>query len=183
MLNGVIGSDTDMFVSHNELPIFVVQRIRFGFAFVGTCLPVRPSLGIFGMPRILVVDDEAIVRKTIQNWLEREGFEVVSTQDGREALSAVETSAIDLVIIDMFMPGIGGLEVIGALRERIPSVPIIAISGYMFGEPMPELIDTAEQDGVAYCLHKPFRPRHLMAAVESCLGISAQLSNNRAAGA
>jgi len=135
------------------------------------------------MPRILVVDDEAIVRKTIQCWLEREGFEVVSTQDGREALAAVGASAIDLVIIDMVMPGLGGLEVIGALRQRMPSVPIIAMSGYMFGEPMPELIDTAQQVGVAYCLHKPFRPRHLLAAVESCLGLSSQPANSRAAGA
>jgi CheY-like chemotaxis protein len=135
------------------------------------------------MPRILVVDDETIVRETIQSWLEREGFDVISAPDGHSALEAVGVSAIDLVIIDIFLPGMGGLEVIGALRKRMPSVPIIAISGYMFGEPMPALLDTTEQVGVAHCLHKPFRPRHLLAAVKSCLTVPGEPSASQAAGA
>jgi len=133
-----------------------------------------------------VVDDEAIVRKTIQSWLEREGFEVVCAKDGRDALSVIDATAIDLVVLDIFMPGMTGLEAIAALHQRAPSVPIIAISGYMFGDSAgeePDFLAMAAEIGVAYCLQKPFRPRHLLAAVESCLGESGKRSNDRAAGA
>ena len=138
------------------------------------------------MARILVVDDEAIVRKTIQSWLEREGFDVVCAKDGRDALAAIGASEIDVVVIDIFMPGMGGREAIRALRQRAPTVPIIAISGYMFGDTAgeePDFLAMATDIGVAYCLQKPFRPRHLLAAVEACLGKSGTRSNDRAAGA
>ena len=138
------------------------------------------------MARILVVDDEDIVRRTIQSWLEREGFEVVSAKDGRDALAAVSGSEIDVVVIDIFMPGMGGLEAITALHQRVPTVPIIAISGYMFGDSTgeePDFLAMAAEIGVAYCLQKPFRPRHLVAALEACLGKSGTRSNDRAAGA
>ena len=125
------------------------------------------------MKRILVVDDDGGVRSTLQVWLEREGFEVVIADDGASSITINESSRIDLVIIDIFMPGKGGLEAIDALHRSAPEVPIIAISGFMFSHSFgaaPDFLGMAAKVGVAYCLHKPFRPHQLMTVVEACLG-------------
>jgi CheY-like chemotaxis protein len=125
------------------------------------------------MKRILVVDDDGAVRSTLRVWLEREGFEVVIAADGSSSIAIIESSRIDLVIIDIFMPGMGGLETIEALHRSAPEVPIVAISGFMFSHSFgaaPDFLGMAAKVGVAYCLHKPFRPHQLMTVVEACLG-------------
>jgi CheY-like chemotaxis protein len=124
------------------------------------------------MSRILVVDDDKAVRTAIQTILEHSGFDVVVAEDGRSAVDAVQEGKFDVVIVDIFMPGMDGLETIRVFNKHAPEVPVIAISGFMFrdsGNPAPNFLSMATKLGAAYSLAKPFRPKDLLRAVECCL--------------
>jgi DNA-binding response OmpR family regulator len=136
------------------------------------------------MQRILVIDDDTSVRVAIKTLLEHEGFEVVAAEDGRAGLEALESTPFDLVVVDIFMPGMDGLETITALHRRVPGVPIIAMSGFMFRDssaPAPDFLSMAAKLGAASSLHKPFRPRELIAAVRACLDPAPRHTENRSA--
>ncbi len=85
------------------------------------------------MARILVVDDDTAVRAAIQIVLERDGHEVVAASSGRAGIAAVNESTFDVVICDIFMPDMDGIETIQEFHRRAPNVPVIAMSGFMFG--------------------------------------------------
>lgn len=124
------------------------------------------------MPRILVVDDDKAVRAAIQMLLEHEGYEVVVADDGRSGIAAIDEGDFDLVIVDIFMPGMDGLETIREFHARDPDVPVIAMSGFMFrdsGSPAPDFLNMAAKLGAARSLHKPFRPQELLRAVEAAI--------------
>lgn len=136
------------------------------------------------MQRILVIDDDKSVRAAIKTLLEHDGYDVVAAGDGRAGLEALANSAFDLVIVDIFMPGMDGLETIKAFHRRVPDVPIVAISGFMFRDtsaPAPDFLAMATKLGAAYALHKPFRPRELIAAVQACLGEPIRIPERRTA--
>jgi CheY-like chemotaxis protein len=123
--------------------------------------------------RILVVDDDRSVACSIAGLLEFEGFDAVIAEDGRAGLAAVETRAFDLVIVDVFMPGMDGLETIAALRRHRPGLPIIAISGFMprhLALSAGDALASAVELGASRALHKPFRRPDILAAVAACLG-------------
>jgi CheY-like chemotaxis protein len=122
------------------------------------------------MARILVIDDDALVGKAIRTMLEVSGHTVISADGGRAALPAIETFAFDLVMVDIIMPDINGLDVIKMLRDSAPKVPIIAMSGYTFhgGSTDLDFFQLAEKFGADRALQKPFRPRDLLEAVEAC---------------
>jgi CheY-like chemotaxis protein len=124
------------------------------------------------LPRILVVDDDPLVCSSIKAWLEIGGFEVVLAEGGLAGLSALERAVFDVMVVDIFMPGMNGFESIRAFHQRAPLVPIIAISGLMFRDhhaPAPDFLRMALNLGAAYCLRKPFKPTDLTAAIEHCL--------------
>jgi CheY-like chemotaxis protein len=81
------------------------------------------------MPRVLVIDDQPGVRATISLVLQAEGFEVMAVESGQLGLNEFHKSYFDLVIVDIFMPEMDGVKLIKALRARIPTQPIMAISG------------------------------------------------------
>jgi CheY-like chemotaxis protein len=124
------------------------------------------------VPRILVVDDDPQVCSSIRAWLEAGGFDVVLADGGLSGLSQLDRSVFDLMVVDIFMPGMNDFESIRAFHQRAPVVPIIAISGLMFRDhhtPAPDFLRMALNLGAAYCLRKPFKPTELMTAVEHCL--------------
>jgi CheY-like chemotaxis protein len=84
------------------------------------------------MARILVIDDQPSVSAAIRTLLEFEGHTVVVAECGHNAVSAIEAFAFDLVMVDIIMPGLDGLDTIKILRGSAPNVPIIAMSGYAF---------------------------------------------------
>jgi CheY-like chemotaxis protein len=125
------------------------------------------------MPRILVVDDDLSVRVATQTLLEREGYDVVVADSGRNGIEAITSASFDAVIVDIFMPGMDGLDTIKAFNRQAPGVPVIAMSGFMFrnsSAPAPDFLGMSTKLGAAYSLHKPFRPGELIKAIESCLG-------------
>ena len=81
------------------------------------------------MSRILVVDDEPVIVQMLQRFLERNGYEVATASDGAAGLAEHRSTAADLVITDILMPGKEGFETIRDLRKITPLVKIVAMSG------------------------------------------------------
>jgi DNA-binding NtrC family response regulator len=124
------------------------------------------------MHRILVIDDDRSVGAAIKMMLEHDGYEVLLAHDGRTGIASIEPGRFNVVIVDIFMPGMDGLETIRHIQYHAPLVPIIAISGFMFRGPSdstPNFLSMAAKLGAARSLQKPFRPRDLLDAVEGCL--------------
>jgi CheY-like chemotaxis protein/anti-sigma regulatory factor (Ser/Thr protein kinase) len=87
------------------------------------------GLGETDMPTVLVVDDSAVDRRIVRGLLERAGdFSVVDAADGQEALELVEGSVPDVVVTDLQMPRLDGFELVEALKENFPSVPVVLIT-------------------------------------------------------
>ncbi len=80
--------------------------------------------------RLLIVDDEESIRKSLLGALSDEGYEVFTAQDGNEALDLVETTRPHLILLDIWMPQMDGMEVLRRLREDFPEVAVIMISGH-----------------------------------------------------
>ena len=124
------------------------------------------------MARILVIDDDTAIRTVIKTVLERESFDVVVAEDGRSGIAALEGSRFDLILIDIFMPGMDGLESIRHLNKRAPDVPVVAMSGFQFRDSAkgaPDFLSMATKLGAASSIQKPFRARELVQVVTACL--------------
>jgi CheY-like chemotaxis protein len=120
------------------------------------------------MPRILVIDDQPDVRAMISIVLRINHFEIVEAASGDAGLKEFENSRFDLVIVDIFLQGTNGFDVISMMRERMPDLPIVAISGMTtldFLSESPEL-------SKVICLQKPFRPNQLVRAIEAAYRLS-----------
>jgi DNA-binding NtrC family response regulator len=115
--------------------------------------------------RILVVDDEDIVIKSCLRVLDGAGYQVEAVQDGREALRKVEEIPYDILILDIMMPGMDGLEVLRRVKETHPDVDVIMVTGL-------SQIDTAVQAmklGAFDYISKPFEPDELILVVQRAL--------------
>ena len=123
------------------------------------------------MPRVLVVDDDPMVCVAIEVCLKRWGFEVTVADGGEAVIRALESSGFDVMLIDVFMPHMRGFESIRMFHERMPDVPVIAMSGYAFAhaERAPDFLRMTLELGAACCLRKPFTPNALLASVNECL--------------
>ncbi|MEU9891403.1 response regulator transcription factor [Sphaerisporangium sp. NPDC051017] len=115
-------------------------------------------------PRILVVDDDPTVAEVIVKYLERDGHVVESVGDGAEALRRALANPPDLLVLDLMLPGMDGLQVCKKLRERWP-VPVIMLTA--LGEEIDRVVglETGADDYVT----KPFSPRELALRVQSVL--------------
>ena len=123
------------------------------------------------MAKILIVDDDSAVQTTIRLLLERAGHSVVGAGDGRKALAVFEGGDFDLLLLDIFMPGMDGPEIMRLVHQQRPLTPIIVISGNPMIEPGsgPDFLSMAGKLGAVRSLQKPFKPAALLAAVASCL--------------
>lgn len=122
---------------------------------------------------ILIVDDEESDRLLQQRILERHGHEVCTAADGVEALSSLGVKDIDLVITDLHMPVIHGLELISVLRDRSPRPTVVVVSGTG-----PDQLDIARAVGAQFTLTKPVYAEQLMAIVEQALASRAQAARS-----
>ncbi|GGK92362.1 DNA-binding response regulator [Sphaerisporangium melleum] len=115
-------------------------------------------------PRILVVDDDPMVAEVVVKYLERDGHRVDSVGNGAEALRRALSDPPDLVVLDLMLPGMDGLQVCKKLRERWP-VPVIMLTA--LGEEIDRVVglETGADDYVT----KPFSPRELALRVQSVL--------------
>ena len=125
------------------------------------------------MHRILIIEDDAAIRAAVELILDHEGYSVALAPDGDAGLDLLRSAAFDLVIVDIFMPGRGGLETIPLIREISPKLPVIATSGASArgsaSGSTDDVLGKAIEFGAACVIHKPFRPRDLLQAIEQCL--------------
>jgi CheY-like chemotaxis protein len=124
------------------------------------------------MARILIVDDDNAVRTTIKLLLERAGHSVVAASDGRLGLAQFEADEFDLMFLDIFMPGMDGIETMRLVHQQRPLVPIIVISGNPIMSDSGKMLDfltMATKLGAVSSLRKPFKPDALIEAVNQCL--------------
>ena len=116
------------------------------------------------MPTILVVDDEQLLVKGLKRSLEQEGYRVLTAHDGVEALQVFQSEAIDLVVLDVMLPGLGGLEVCARIR-REKETPIIMLTAK--GEDVDRIV-VLELGADDYVV-KPFNTRELVARIRAVL--------------
>jgi len=118
------------------------------------------------VPRILVVDDDATIRASIKLALESGGIETILAENGERALEIFGQSRCDGAIVDLMMPGMGGLETIVALREKSAELPIIVVSGSLTrGVGVPELLRAVTELKGVTSLAKPFKLSELLQTV------------------
>ena len=114
--------------------------------------------------KILVIDDEEEIRKTIRLQLEGTNFEIVEAEDGQKGIDVLGNENIlemDLIICDVRMPKINGIEAVAYFREEYPSIPVIVLTGY----PDVNLAVDFMKEGVVEYLVKPVEKDNLLAAV------------------
>jgi CheY-like chemotaxis protein len=120
------------------------------------------------MARILVVDDDALVRETIALALQEAKHATWAAGDGRQALHILDGTPVDLVVSDILMPDLDGIELVRAIRRRHPNLRVLCISGGG-REPDMDYLPLARKLGAQTVLHKPFTPKQLLEAVEAAL--------------
>jgi PAS domain S-box-containing protein len=160
-------------VSAYSDPKTVIEELEPPFALVEK--PYEPDLLVSKVrevlhsgrrpARVLVVDDDPAVRQFLCFLLEQQGYEVKQAGSGREAIALVKASPVDLLVTDLIMPEIEGLETIQTLRKLQPELLIIAISGYQDGR----FLSIASKLGSSATLSKPFTPREFLETVRSVL--------------
>lgn len=119
---------------------------------------------------VLVVDDEPALRRFVARILVEEGYVVLEAGNGAEAIERVSAtgSTIDVVVSDIVMPGINGIELIRRLAEIHPDLPVVLMSGYGTAQLTDRGITTA-----CAVLAKPFSRERLVDEVKRCLSIKA----------
>jgi len=110
-----------------------------------------------GVSSILVVDDEAVIREGMRRILESEGFRVETSASGRAAVEKIQEREFDVVITDLKMPGMDGIEVLKAIKILQPDVPVIIITGYATVDTAVEAMKNGAFDYIA----KPFSPEQI----------------------
>jgi DNA-binding NtrC family response regulator len=120
------------------------------------------------MATILVIDDEPAVRRSLRKILELDGHVVLEAEDGRAALAAEDSRSLDLIITDVYMPEMDGIEFLIEHQQLNPDIPIIAISGGGFAGTESVLKD-AGMIGAAETLSKPLSIDAVRAAVNRAL--------------
>jgi CheY-like chemotaxis protein len=124
---------------------------------------------------ILVIDDDRAVLSTIKLLLERAAHAVEAVDNSQAGLRLLEIQGFDLLIVDIFMPGMDGFETMRLVHQSRPEMPVIVISGQQFrsaSEQDPDFLYMATKLGAVSSLQKPFRPHELLAAVAKSLSDS-----------
>lgn len=126
------------------------------------------------MQTILIVDDEPSMREFLGILLEKEGYRALTASDGREALSFVESHPVDLVISDIRMPVMSGLELLAALKEKKPALPVIMITAFA----SPEDAVTAMKDNAFDYITKPFNVDEIKKVILAATSLRNETDND-----
>jgi two-component system KDP operon response regulator KdpE len=116
-------------------------------------------------PTVLIVDDEASIRISLRTILSGRGFSVVEAARGEEAISLVRTAQFDIVLLDINMPGLGGIEVCRFMRKNAPLVPIVMLTVQGSEDRKVEAFDAGADDYIT----KPFQLRELIARIRAAV--------------
>jgi DNA-binding response OmpR family regulator len=125
--------------------------------------------------QILVVDDEANIRLTLSTLLRRAGYDVYTAENGKEAVALLEQHMFDLLLVDLRMPEMDGMEVVAAARERQPEIAVIVLTGHGSLETAVEGL----HQGIFDYLLKTTEPRQVIERVKAGLAQKAQQRRQR----
>lgn len=117
------------------------------------------------MANILVVDDEKYLAEIINIFLEFKGYKVKTATDGYKTIEEVKATHYDLVLMDIRLPGINGVEVFLKIKEIDPKTRVIMMTGFS----VEDLVEQALREGDYACLHKPFNMEGLLEEIEKVL--------------
>lgn len=121
------------------------------------------------MNTILLVEDEQLLREGVQEILEAHGYAVIGAADGAEALEWLDQTRVDLVISDLVMPNMNGLDFVAQVRAKFPELPVIVASGSP-GAVMKRLgIESIHIPGASASLMKPFKSSELVALIQELM--------------
>jgi DNA-binding response OmpR family regulator len=107
--------------------------------------------------RIMVMDDEEMVCKELQSFLNEQGYEVQYALDGKQGLDMIQKNVPNLLLLDIRMPRMDGLQVLAELTSKYPNLVVVVISGYLDAEITGKVIE----HGGAACVDKPFKLEEL----------------------
>ena len=120
------------------------------------------------MATILIIDDDTHIRQLLRAVFEALGHQIVEATNGREALGALQTISPSLVVVDILMPEMDGIEMIRTIRKTTTDIKIIAMSGGLSIEGV-DALDVAQRLGATRTMHKPFAIRGLINMVQDLL--------------
>ena len=120
------------------------------------------------MANILIIDDDKEILSFLKERLIYEGFNVLTSSDGKEGMKLFNDNQVDLVITDIFMPDKNGFEIIVEMKRICPEIKIIAMSGIDLGM-VKACLKTAKFSGAEYALAKPFEISDLLTALYKLL--------------
>jgi DNA-binding NtrC family response regulator len=123
------------------------------------------------MKSILVIDDDPLVVSLMQRMLQADNWDIRIAQNGRDAIEQIDLHIPDLIITDIVMPDMEGLEIIAGLKKSHPQIRIIAVSGSGRGQAV-DYLAYAEKLGAFATLTKPFRREELLQLVRRALDTS-----------
>lgn len=113
------------------------------------------------MPRVLVIDDQKDVRAMVAIVLRVNQYDVVEAESAAAGLAAFGAGAFDAAIVDIFLADASGVDVMAAIRDRVPGFPLVAVSGMT----ALDFMDVSSDLSGVVCLQKPFRPNDLLQAL------------------
>lgn len=113
---------------------------------------------------ILVVDDDEIIRQSLQDYLQQIGYQVITAVDGLDGMEKIKNKRYDLIILDIRMPYVSGIGLVKIAKEINPDIPVICMTGYGIS---PEKI--AREENVNEVFSKPFELKELAKSIETYL--------------
>jgi DNA-binding NtrC family response regulator len=131
-------------------------------------MPYKIEVGLLTLERkikILVVDDEKLIRWSLGKALQTAGYDVDAATNGDEALQIMEKFRYDIVITDLRMPGLTGMELLKKIKQKGSAPPVIFVSAYL----SKKVIDDAIHDGAFRCVNKPFQMENILHIVREAL--------------
>ncbi len=114
---------------------------------------------------ILVAEDDELILKTIEHKLVKEGYEVLLTRNGKDAIESLKNDPVDLIITDIMMPFASGIEILSALKTMDKKIPVIMLSSMGQEEVILEAFDLGAYDFIV----KPFSPNELILRIKRLL--------------
>ncbi|MCK5348938.1 MAG: sigma-54-dependent Fis family transcriptional regulator, partial [Desulfobacula sp.] len=124
--------------------------------------------------RILVVDDELVIRESLTGWLQRDGYHVQSVSSGEEAIETLKINSFDILLLDIQMDGISGMDVLTHVKEDYPDIDVIMITA--FGS-IPSAVQAMKSHAFDYLL-KPFDPDELGVLIQKLIDHRARIKEN-----
>jgi CheY-like chemotaxis protein len=111
--------------------------------------------------KILVADDDPVIRKLLCQVLSEDGHKVSPVTNGAEAIGKVQKEDFELLLLDVHMPVMNGLETLRTMRSTFPQLPVVMMDSYP-----DQLVKQAENEGALTCIHKPFDLKELREVIE-----------------